>query len=34
MEAAQHDERVLLLTGDYGYALFDEFRRRTAPTRA
>lgn len=26
-EAAQRDERVLLLTGDHGYALFDEFRK-------
>jgi transketolase len=25
--AAQHDERVLLLTGDHGYALFDDLRR-------
>ena len=25
--AARHDERVILLTGDHGYALFDEFRR-------
>ena len=25
-EAAQRDERVLLLTGDHGYALFDHFR--------
>lgn len=25
--AAQKDERVLLLTGDHGYALFDDFRR-------
>ena len=25
--AAQADPRVLLLTGDHGYALFDEFRR-------
>jgi transketolase len=25
--AAQADERLLLLTGDHGYALFDEFRR-------
>jgi transketolase len=25
--AARADERVLLLTGDHGYALFDEFRR-------
>lgn len=27
IKAAQQDERVLLLTGDHGYALFDEFRR-------
>ena len=27
VRAAQQDERVLLLTGDHGYALFDEFRR-------
>ena len=27
VEAARSDERVLLLTGDHGYALFDEFRR-------
>jgi transketolase len=27
VKAAQHDPRVLLLTGDHGYALFDEFRR-------
>ncbi len=27
VEAAQADSRVLLLTGDHGYALFDEFRR-------
>jgi transketolase len=26
--AAQSDPRVLLLTGDHGYALFDEFRHR------
>jgi transketolase len=26
VEAARADERVLLLTGDHGYALFDEFR--------
>src|SRR5215475_8179187 len=25
--AARADERVLLLTGDHGYSLFDEFRR-------
>jgi transketolase len=27
VEAARNDPRVLLLTGDHGYALFDEFRR-------
>lgn len=27
--AAQQDPRVLLLTGDHGYALFDDFRRTT-----
>jgi transketolase len=27
VQAAQTDERVVLLTGDHGYALFDEFRR-------
>ncbi|MGH7134858.1 MAG: transketolase family protein [Pirellulales bacterium] len=27
VEAAQCDDRVLLLTGDHGYALFDDFRR-------
>ena len=27
VEAARSDPRVLLLTGDHGYALFDEFRR-------
>lgn len=26
--AAQADERILLVTGDHGYALFDEFRHR------
>ena len=26
VEAAQEDDRLLLLTGDHGYALFDEFR--------
>jgi transketolase len=26
IQAATRDERVLLLTGDHGYALFDEFR--------
>ena len=29
-QAAQADERILLLTGDHGYALFDEFRRSCA----
>lgn len=28
VEAATQDERVVLLTGDHGYALFDEFRKR------
>src|SRR6516165_9837429 len=28
VRAACNDPRVLLLTGDHGYALFDEFRRR------
>lgn len=28
VEAAIQDERVVLLTGDHGYALFDEFRKR------
>ena len=28
VEAATKDERVVLLTGDHGYALFDEFRKR------
>ncbi len=28
VEAALADKRVLLLTGDHGYALFDDFRRR------
>lgn len=28
VEAALRDERVVLLTGDHGYALFDEFRKR------
>ena len=28
VEAATNDERVVLLTGDHGYALFDEFRKR------
>jgi transketolase len=27
VQAAQADPRILLLTGDHGYALFDEFRR-------
>jgi len=27
IKAAQKDERVILLTGDHGYALFDEIRR-------
>src|ERR1700684_3445266 len=27
VSAAQTDSRLLLLTGDHGYALFDEFRR-------
>jgi transketolase len=27
VRAARRDERVLLLTGDHGYSLFDEFRR-------
>ena len=27
VDAAREDPRVLLLTGDHGYALFDEFRR-------
>ncbi|MDF3942661.1 transketolase C-terminal domain-containing protein [Achromobacter denitrificans] len=27
VDAALNDERVLLLTGDHGYALFDEFRK-------
>jgi transketolase len=27
VQYAQADERVVLLTGDHGYALFDEFRR-------
>ncbi len=26
-EAAQKDDRLLLLTGDHGYALFDQFRK-------
>ena len=28
VDAATKDERVVLLTGDHGYALFDEFRKR------
>lgn len=27
VEAAREDDRVLLLTGDHGYSLFDDFRR-------
>src|SRR6516165_8792445 len=27
VRAARNDPRVLLLTGDHGYALFDEFRK-------
>jgi transketolase len=27
VEAARRDDRVVLLTGDHGYALFDDFRR-------
>src|SRR5438093_7902351 len=27
VRAARADERVVLLTGDHGYSLFDEFRR-------
>ena len=27
IEAARADERVVLLTGDHGYALFDDFRK-------
>src|SRR5436309_15304303 len=27
VQAAKQDERVVLLTGDHGYALFDEFRQ-------
>jgi transketolase len=26
LEAARHDDRLILLSGDHGYALFDEFR--------
>lgn len=32
LAAAQADPKVLLLTGDHGYALFDEFRKH-APTQ-
>src|SRR5687767_10621759 len=28
VKAAQADPKVLLLTGDHGYALFDEFRQQ------
>ncbi len=28
IKLATHDDRVVLLTGDHGYALFDEFRQR------
>lgn len=28
LELATHDPNVLLITGDHGYALFDEFRKR------
>ena len=28
VQAAINDPRVVLLTGDHGYALFDEFRQR------
>lgn len=28
VQAATQDQRVVLLTGDHGYALFDEFRKR------
>jgi len=28
VQAAQRDPRVVLLTGDHGYALFDDFRQR------
>ncbi|HEV3238570.1 MAG TPA: transketolase C-terminal domain-containing protein, partial [Gemmataceae bacterium] len=31
IQAAQADERVILLTGDHGYSLFDEFRRLCPP---
>jgi len=27
VELASRDERILLLTGDHGYSLFDDFRR-------
>src|SRR5438270_13533078 len=27
IRAARADERIVLLTGDHGYSLFDEFRR-------
>lgn len=27
VKLAQHDQRVILLTGDHGYALFDDFRK-------
>ncbi|HEY1860948.1 MAG TPA: hypothetical protein VGG61_11365, partial [Gemmataceae bacterium] len=30
VRAAQQDPRVVLLTGDHGYALFDEFRQMCA----
>ncbi len=30
VDAALADERVVVLTGDHGYALFDEFRKRCA----
>jgi transketolase len=32
LEAALQDERIVLLSGDHGYALFDEFRS-TLPDR-
>lgn len=32
VEAARRDERVVLLTGDHGYALFDDFRQ-ACPTQ-
>ena len=28
VDAAVADSRLVLLTGDHGYALFDEFRQR------